>query len=157
MSLILQVLTNFIKDTPTQVFSWKNFKNNFSAEHLQWLLLSKQTPTQVFTSEICNIFKNTFFTEHLRWLLLNGNFSVVRLRNNKNQHDVLWFPYSFPRTSCEEKAPSFWFWCNSILSFKTIPLLINQTYTDHSHLQWNKLLKKNISCKKEKQQLKKTS
>ena len=157
MSLILQVLTNFIKDTPTQVFSWKNFKSNFSAEHLQWLLLSKQTPTQVFTSEICKIFKNTFFTEHLRWLLLNGNFYVVRLRNNKNQHDFLWLPYSFPRTSCEEKAPSFWFWCNSVLSFQTIPLLINQTYTDHTHLQWNKLLKKNISCKKEKQRLKKTS
>ena len=132
MSQILQVLTNFIKDTPTQVFSWKNFKNNFSAEHLQWLLLSKQTPTQVFTSEICKIFKNTFFTEHLRWLLLNGNFSVVRLRNNKNQHDVLWFPYSFPRTSCEEKAPSFWFWCNSILSFKQyLCLLIRSIQTIH--------------------------
>ena len=31
----------------------------------------KETPTQVFSYEICKIFKNTFFTEHLRWLLLN--------------------------------------------------------------------------------------
>ena len=32
--------------------------------------LSKKTPTQVFSYEICEIFKNKFFTEHLRWLLL---------------------------------------------------------------------------------------
>ena len=29
----------------------------------------KETPTQVFSYEIFKIFKNTFFTEHLRWLL----------------------------------------------------------------------------------------
>ena len=61
---VIRFLTNFIKDTPTQVFSceiWKNFKNTFSTEHLQWLLLSKETPTQVFACEICENFKNTFF------------------------------------------------------------------------------------------------
>ena len=31
----------------------------------------KETLTQVFSCEICNIFKKTFFTEHLRWLLLH--------------------------------------------------------------------------------------
>ena len=29
----------------------------------------KETPTKVFSCEICEIFKNTFFIEHLRWLL----------------------------------------------------------------------------------------
>ena len=33
----------------------------FSTEHLQWLLLSKETPTQVLTCGICEIFKDTFF------------------------------------------------------------------------------------------------
>ena len=32
--------------------------------------LSKKTPTQVFSYEICEIFKNKFFTEHLQCLLL---------------------------------------------------------------------------------------
>ena len=33
-------------------------------------VLLKETPTQLFSYEICEIFKNTFSTEHLRWLLL---------------------------------------------------------------------------------------
>ena len=37
--------------------------------------LKKETPTQVFSCEICEIFKNTYFEEHLRTtvptLLLN--------------------------------------------------------------------------------------
>ena len=55
--------SNFIKDTPTQLFCceiWKNFKNTFSTEHLQWLFLSKETPTQEFACEIYEIFKNIF-------------------------------------------------------------------------------------------------
>ena len=31
---------------------------------------SKETPTQVFLCEVCEIFKNIFFTKHLQWLLL---------------------------------------------------------------------------------------
>ena len=30
----------------------------------------KETPTQVFSCEYCEILKNIFFTEHLHWLLL---------------------------------------------------------------------------------------
>ena len=30
----------------------------------------KETPTQVFSCEYCEIFKKTFFAERLRWLLL---------------------------------------------------------------------------------------
>ena len=33
-------------------------------------LYKKETPTQVFSYEICKIFKNIFFTENLRWLFL---------------------------------------------------------------------------------------
>ena len=34
-------------------------------------LYQKETPTEVFSCEFCEIFKNTFFREHLRWLLLS--------------------------------------------------------------------------------------
>ena len=33
-------------------------------------LYQKETPTQVFSCEICEIFKNIVLTEHSRWLLL---------------------------------------------------------------------------------------
>ena len=36
--------------------------------------IKKETPTQVFSCEFCEISKNTFFTEHLRWLLLLLHF-----------------------------------------------------------------------------------
>ena len=32
--------------------------------------LNKETPTEVFSCEICEIFRTPFLTEHLRWLLL---------------------------------------------------------------------------------------
>ena len=90
---LVKFLTNFIKGTPTQVFSceiWKNYKNTFSTEHLQWLLLSKETSAQVcLPVKFTKFLRTPFFTEHLRWLLLNGSFSLVRLCNNKNQHYFL--------------------------------------------------------------------
>ena len=30
-----------------------------------WNFIKKETPTQVFSCEFCDIFKNNFFTEHL--------------------------------------------------------------------------------------------
>ena len=36
-----------------------------------WELYYEETPTQVFSCEICEIFKSNFFTEHLRGLFLN--------------------------------------------------------------------------------------
>ena len=33
--------------------------------------LLKRDPTQVFSSEYCEIFENIFFIEHLRWLFLS--------------------------------------------------------------------------------------
>ena len=47
---------------------FKNFAK-FTGKHLRWSfcnLYSKQTPTQVFPCEFCEVFQNTFFTEHLR-------------------------------------------------------------------------------------------
>ena len=32
--------------------------------------IKKETPTEVFSCEICETFKNSFFTKHLRWLRL---------------------------------------------------------------------------------------
>ena len=120
--LLTKFLKNFIKDTPTQVFSceiYKNFKNTFSTEYFQWMLLSKETPTQVLTCEICEIFeKITFFYRTppiapSEWTLLSSKITC-----NRNRHDfffiscVIWrcfrFPYSsFPRNSRGEKARSF--------------------------------------------------
>ena len=31
-----------------------------------WNFFKKETPTQVFSCEICEIYKNTYFEEHLR-------------------------------------------------------------------------------------------
>ena len=134
----------------------KNFAN-FTGEHLCWSLFLtkfftdfiKNTPTQVFSCEICKIFKNTSFyrtppvaasvkrdsnTGVYLWNLRNfwGHFfwqnnsgscfwmdtSLEKLPNNKNPHDFLsiscvfyryfQFPYSFPRNDRREKALSFW-------------------------------------------------
>ena len=38
--------------------------------HTQLYNFNEETPTQVLSSEYCEIFKSTFFIEHLRWLLL---------------------------------------------------------------------------------------
>ena len=38
----------------------------------------KETPTQVFSCEFCEIFKSTFSIEHLRWLLLYLHHVMLR-------------------------------------------------------------------------------
>ena len=44
----------------------KNFAK-FTGKHLcRSLFFNKETPTQVFSCEICEIFKNTYFVENLR-------------------------------------------------------------------------------------------
>ena len=54
----------------------QNSQGNTWIEHLSYYsseacsFIKKETPTQVFSSEICEIFKNTFFTEHSGRLLL---------------------------------------------------------------------------------------
>ena len=78
---LIKFLTNFIKDTLTLVSSCeiqKNFKNTFSAEHLQWLLLSKELQHKCLPVKFAKFLGISFFTEHLRWLLLNGHFCLVR-------------------------------------------------------------------------------
>ena len=61
---------------------------NFTGNHLCWshfliklqawrsATLLKETQTQVFFSEFCEIFNNTRFTEHLRWLLVDLIFEL---------------------------------------------------------------------------------
>ena len=43
---------------------WSLFLINKVKETLQ--SYEKETPTQVFSREICEVFKNTYFEEHLR-------------------------------------------------------------------------------------------
>ena len=60
---------------------------NFRGKHLCWSLFNKgslikslylkETPTQVFSFEICQIYKNTYFEEHLQtaasaWLYITA-------------------------------------------------------------------------------------
>ena len=81
----LQISLNLIgvRSSPSHMFFkigvLKNFAN-FTGKHLCWSLFLielqvwrpywKQTPTLVFSGEICETLKNIYFTEHLRWLLL---------------------------------------------------------------------------------------
>ena len=51
----------------------------------------KETPTQVFSCEYCEIFKNSFFIEHLWWLLLDLVISTFNplLQNTPKWSDIL--------------------------------------------------------------------
>ena len=59
-----------LQKQPPEVFYKKVFSEQFfnfhrkTPEGLQ--LYQKETPTQVFSCEYCEIFKNTYFGEHLR-------------------------------------------------------------------------------------------
>ena len=46
--------------------------------------VAKETPTQAFSGEYCEIFENSFFSmiEHLRQLLLSLVFSLKKVRAN---------------------------------------------------------------------------
>ena len=84
---LIKFLTNFIKDALTLVFSCetqKNFKNTFSTEHLQQLLLSKETPTQVFACEIYKIFRNIIFYRTPQVAASECTVLSSKMRNNKN-------------------------------------------------------------------------
>ena len=41
-----------------------------------WNFIKKETPTQNFSCEFCEIFKNTFFTEHL-WMATSGQLQGI--------------------------------------------------------------------------------
>ena len=47
-------------------------ENTYVGVCLTWNFTKKETPTQLFYCEFCEIFKNTFFIKHLRWLLLTN-------------------------------------------------------------------------------------
>ena len=71
---LIKVLTNFIKNSPTQVFScemWKNFKNTFSTEHLHGCFCQKRLQDRCLPVKFAKFLRTPFFTEYLRWLLLN--------------------------------------------------------------------------------------
>ena len=47
--------------------------------------LLKETPTQVFSCEYCDIFKNSFLIEHLLWLLLSDEYLIDCSRSFWNE------------------------------------------------------------------------
>ena len=54
----------------------KNFAN-FTGKHLlESLFNKKETPTLVFSCEICEILRTASFTKHLQWLRLSWHFYV---------------------------------------------------------------------------------
>ena len=60
--------------------------------------LQKETPTQVFSGEICEIIDYTFFYRTLRWLLLIYDRSVFGALSNT-------YDETFSRNSLQLKAP----------------------------------------------------
>ena len=143
---LAKFFTNFIKNTPTQVFSCeicKNFKNTFFYRTPSVAAsVKRDSNTVVYLWNLLNFLSTLFLAEQLRWLLLNGHFSLERSRNEKNQHDFLLISCAcfinnfdcgilFPEVVEERKHYLFGFDCNSILSFKIILSLINHNYTEH--------------------------
>ena len=58
---------------------FKNFaKFNFLIKLLACNFIKKETPTQVFSCEFCDISKNTFFTEHV-WATASSNCFLYRI------------------------------------------------------------------------------
>ena len=63
----------------------------FTGKHLCW---RKETPTQVFSCEYCEISKNSsFLTKHLRWLLLYFRDYCTRKHSQKKRKETA--PMSF--------------------------------------------------------------
>ena len=62
------VLRNFANFTG-KLLCWTPFLIKLKVE-VNKIAVSKETPAQVFSCEICEIFKDNFFTEHLQWLFL---------------------------------------------------------------------------------------
>ena len=84
---LIKFLTNFIQDTPTQVFFygiWKNIKNTFSAEHPSCCFCQKRLQHRCLPVKFMKFLRTPFLTDFLQLLLLNRRFSLVRLYNNKN-------------------------------------------------------------------------
>ena len=60
----------------------------FTGKHLCWspfrpaTLLKKESPTQVFSCEYCEIFKNSFLIEQVRWLLLQMSILLFYKKDN---------------------------------------------------------------------------
>ena len=84
MNRSIENFENFQKQSPGDILWKKMFSNNLqNSQEIHRLqacnFTRKETPTQVFSCEFCEIFKNIFFMEHLRWLLLNLRILNFRL------------------------------------------------------------------------------
>ena len=84
----ISVLKNVTKYTEKDLcwsLCWSLFFNKV-ADLRSATLTKKETPTQFFSCEFCDIFKKTFFREHFRWLVLSINYgkiwTTIRLSSN---------------------------------------------------------------------------
>ena len=60
------LLKNFEKFTGKHLCQGLSLKKIAGWDAEAWNFMKKETLTQVFSCEFCEIYKNTFFTEHLR-------------------------------------------------------------------------------------------
>ena len=65
----------------------KNLKN-LTGKHLYW----KETPTQVFSCEICEMFKNAYFDEQMPTAASNtpSPFTLNSLKILEGTHELAW-------------------------------------------------------------------
>ena len=77
----------------------------FTEKHLHWSLFrpSKETPTQVFFCEYCQIFKSTYFEEHLQMAasIMRTRLRASYLVNVNNYENMSWTDIFFP---------TVWYW-----------------------------------------------
>ena len=72
-----------LKNLLETIFNFSQFQKHFQkqpfadvfqnrcSKTFRYILNHKESPTQVFSCEYCQILKNSFLTEFLRWLLLH--------------------------------------------------------------------------------------
>ena len=88
------VLENLAKFTGKHLFQSLLF--NKVAGPKPAALLKKDTLSQVFSLEFCEIFKNTFLAEHLRWLL---QLSIIYLKQTNYSGGLMWLIFKKPNSS----------------------------------------------------------
>ena len=92
------------RSSRSHTFDWigvfKNFAK-FTAKHLCWSffliklkasglqLCSKETPTHVFSCELCEIFQHTFFTAYSGQLLLSAGEFNLRINYYSSERTLL--------------------------------------------------------------------
>ena len=97
------VLRNFAKFTGKHLRQSLFFNKVAGLRPEACYFIKKETLTQVFSNEFCEISMNTFFTEHLRWLLL-----FIKKVADLQSHQ-----FFFRKKSSSEWSLCVFFWNNA--------------------------------------------